>query len=73
MPFLFFNTSYSHATSQELAFDSEEEEDGMIAYSVPKQVRPRYCLLCLLSGSCANALPKRVHKGVRAKRDRLDI
>lgn len=35
----------------------------MIAYSVPAQVRPRYCPLCSLYGSCAKALPKRVHEG----------
>lgn len=40
----------------------------MISYSVPAEVRPQHCLLCLLSGPGANALPKRVKDGAATKR-----
>lgn len=40
----------------------------MISYSVPAEVRPQHCLLCLLSGPGAKALPKRVKDGAATRR-----
>lgn len=46
----------------------------MISYSVPAHIRPWYCLLCLLYGPGAKAVPEKSERVVELqKRGILDV